>query len=84
MADENMGERLMGDQALQLPPGHSKRVLWNNYIGAVNAALRHVATREALSVVDYEGMMLQLPTAHAHARDGFHPQASCPAALLPI
>ena len=38
-------------------------------------ALRHVAIQEALPVVDYEGMMLQLPTAHAHARDGFHPQA---------
>ena len=50
-------------------------MLWNNYIAAVNGALRHVAAREALPVVDYEGMMLQLPTSHAHASDGFHPQA---------
>jgi len=53
-------------------------VLWNNYIAAVNGALRHVAAREALPVVDYEGMMLQLPTAHAHSRDGFHPQVRGP------
>jgi len=27
LADENLGARRMGDEALQLPPGHSKRVL---------------------------------------------------------
>jgi len=75
LADENLGARRLGDEALRLPAGHSKRVLWNNYIAAVNGALRHVAAQEALPMLDYEGMMLQLPTAHAHSRDGFHPQA---------
>ena len=53
----------------------SSQLLWNNYIAAVNHALRHVAAREGLPLLDYEDVTLQLPAAHAHARDGFHPQA---------
>ena len=58
-------------------------MLWNNYIAAVNGALRHVAAREALPVIDYEDIMLQLPTAYVHSGDGFHPQArTCPTCFL--
>ena len=74
MGDENVGKRKAPYEAMTLPFGHSKRLLWNNYIAAVNGALRHVAAQEAVTLLDYEGIMLQLPAAHAHAADGFHPQ----------
>ena len=73
MAEENIGKQKGGRDALELPYGHSKRVLWNNYIAAVNGALRFVAARQSLPIIDYERIMLQLPTAHLHSADGFHP-----------
>ena len=52
------------------------QLLWNSHIAAVNAALRHVAARESLPLLDLERIMMQLPAAHVHARDGFHPQVT--------
>ena len=52
------------------------QLLWNAHIATVNAALRYVAARESLILLDYEQTMSQLPAAHLHARDGFHPQVT--------
>ena len=68
-----MGGAKKADEALRLAAGHSQQLLWNNYIADVNAALRHVAATQALTLLDYESVLLRLPTAHAHFLDGMHP-----------
>ena len=73
LAFEDVGGAKRANEALRLAAGHSKQLLWNNYIADVNAALRHVAATEALTLLDYESIMLRLPTAHGHFLDGFHP-----------
>ena len=52
------------------------QLLWNGHIANVNAALRHFAARESLTLLDFEQIMMQLPAAHVHARDGMHPQVT--------
>jgi len=73
LAYEQVGGAKNADEALRLAAGHSQQLLWNGYIADVNAALRHVAAAEALTLLDYESVMLRLPTAHAHFMDGMHP-----------
>ena len=55
-----------GESALRLPPGHSKQLLWNNWIAALNTALRHMAAADGLPVVDLEALSLQLPAAYLY------------------
>ena len=50
-----------------------RQMLWNNYFAAVNAALRHASRQAAVSVIDYEAIAVQLPSAHLHMDDGLHP-----------
>jgi len=73
LAYEQVGGAKKADEALRLAAGHSPQLLWNAYIADVNAALRHVAANEQLTLLDYESIMLRLPTAHAHFMDGMHP-----------
>lgn len=46
--------------ALSLPPGHSRNLVANNYMSAINAALRHVAARDGLALVDFEALAMQV------------------------
>ena len=51
-----------------------RQLLRNNWIATLNAALRALATREDIPLIDVEALHLQLPAAHCHKPDGFHPQ----------
>ena len=52
---------------------HDRQLLFNNWIGTLNAALRHVAKRDNIPLVDLETLLLQLPAAHCYSVDGIHP-----------
>ena len=58
-----------------------RELQWNNYIAAVNAALRHASRQMGLPVIDYEPIAMQLPEAHLHVTDGLHPQVIGSAAV---
>ncbi len=73
LVEEALDKRTPQVAAVNLTAGHSRQLLWNRYIAAANSALRHVAAEESLTLMDYESIMLQLPTAHSHRSDGFHP-----------
>ena len=57
-----------------------RELQWNNYLAAINAALRHASRQMGLPVIDYEPVALQLPEAHLHMADGLHPQVTGKAA----
>jgi len=73
-----------GESALRLPPGHSKQLLWNNWIAALNTALRHMAAEDGLPVIDLEALALQLPAAYLYrcARSCLHRKVCRGGALL--
>ena len=48
----------------------------------MNAALRHASRQMALPVIDFEAIAIQLPEAHLHAADGFHPDGKLLATVL--
>ena len=83
LVEQYLDKTKPGTSAVELPAGHSRQLLWNRYIAAANSALRYVAAEEGLTLIDYESIMLQLPTAHAHFPDGFHPLVRVMAALQP-
>ena len=83
LARENLGGMANGFyDPLALPAGHSKELLWNNYIASVNAALRHAAKRLSLTVIDFEVLALQLPQHHLHTHDGMHPHGKLLATVV--
>jgi len=49
-------------------------MLRNNWVATLNAAMRHVAARDGIPLVELETLHLQLPAAHLYNSDGFHPQ----------
>ena len=51
-----------------------RQLLRNNWVATFNAALRFLADRDDIPLIDLETLHLQLPAAHCHKRDGFHPQ----------
>ena len=73
LASENLHGRASAHDRLLLPAGPSRELQWNNYLAAVNAALRHASRQMALTVIDYEAVALQLPEKHLHVTDGLHP-----------
>ena len=54
--------------------GDRRQLLRNNWIATLNAALRALAKRNNIPLVDLETLHLQLPAAHLYKADGFHPQ----------
>ncbi len=52
-----------------------RQLLRNNWVATLNSALRHLAARDGVPLLDVEALHLQLPAAHCHKPDGFHPQA---------
>ncbi len=51
-------------------------MLRNTWVATLNAAMRHLARRENIPLVDLETLHLQLPAQHLYKADGFHPQPS--------
>ena len=45
----------------------------NNWASSLNAAMRHMARRDGLPLLDLETLHLQLPAAHLYMTDGLHP-----------
>jgi hypothetical protein len=65
-----------------LRSGHSIQLIINNYITTLNAAVRHVAESERMTLIDFEAIALQLPTAHLYTSDGTHPIGDLSAAVI--
>ena len=57
-------------------PGMSncRQLLRNGWIATFNAALRFLAERDDIPLIDLETLHLQLPAAHCLISDGIHPQ----------
>ena len=51
-----------------------RQLLRNSWIATFNAALRGLADREGIPLVDLETLHLQLPAAHSFQHDRLHPQ----------
>ena len=51
-------------------------MLRNTWVATLNAAMRHIARRDNIPLVDLETLHLQLPAQHLYRPDGFHPQPS--------
>ena len=51
-----------------------RQLLRNNWVATLNAALRHLAMRDDIALIDLETLHIQLPAAHCFKQDGFHPQ----------
>ena len=50
-----------------------RQIMMNNWVGTLNAALRHLARQDGVPLVDLETLHLQLPAAHCYTPDGTHP-----------
>ena len=50
-----------------------RTLLNNNWVSTLNAAMRAVARRDGLPLLDLETLHLQLPAAHCYMIDGIHP-----------
>ena len=49
-------------------------MLRNTWVSTLNAAMRHMARRDDIPLVDLETLHLQLPAAHLYKEDGLHPR----------
>ena len=56
--------------------------MYNNWVGTLNAALRHMAEQDNIPLVEVETLMLQLPAAHCYTSDGIHPHGNLLAMTL--
>ena len=50
-----------------------RQLLRSNWFATLDAALRYVAKRENIPLIDLEAIHLQLPAAHVYQWDGTHP-----------
>ena len=50
-----------------------RRLLRNKWVSTLNAAMRHMAKRDNVPLIDLERLHMQLPAAHCYRFDGFHP-----------
>ena len=53
-----------------------RQMLRNTWVATLNAAMRHIARRDNLPLVDLETLHLQLPVEHVYRVDGFHPRSN--------
>ena len=63
MAFDAVNSDATSTSALSMPPGHSRTMVANNYMAAINAALWHVAARNGLALVDFDAVTQQVPHA---------------------
>lgn len=50
-----------------------RTLLNNNLVSTLNAAMRRIAQRDGLPLLDLETLHLQLPAAHCYMNDGIPP-----------
>ena len=53
-----------------------RQMLRNACVSTLNGAMRHIARRDNLPLVDLETLHLQLPVEHVYRVDGFHPRSN--------
>ncbi len=51
-----------------------RTLLNNTWVSTLNAAMRAIAERDGLPLLDLEALHLQMPAAHCYMTDGIHPR----------